>query len=76
MLRGELAERDPASCPDGRVPVRGQRLAMDEIKVRAGPVLCGIISHGVLSAALMFWFGSFHHTTDCDAFVAFGRDAP
>ena len=76
VLRGELAERDPASCPDGRVPVRGQRLAMDEIKVRAGHVLCGIISHGVLSAALMFWFGHLHHTTDCDAFVAFGRDAP
>ena len=39
-------------------------------------VLCGIIPHGVLSLALMVCFGSFHHTTDCDAFVRFSRDAP
>ena len=77
VLRGELAHRDSASRPDGRVPVRGQRLALDEVQVCAGHVLCGIISHGVLSLALMFWFGHLHHTTDCDAFVASSaRDAP
>ena len=77
VLRGELAERDPASCPDGRVPVRGQRLALAEIQMRAGHMLCGIISHGVLSLALMFWFVRLHHTTDCDALgVFFARDAP
>ena len=75
--RGELAERDPASSPDDRVPVRGQRLALAEVQVCAGHVLCGIISHGVLSLALMFWFGHLHHTTDRDAFGVFpARDAP
>jgi hypothetical protein len=24
----------------------------------------------------MIWFSSFHHTTNCDAFVVFSRDAP
>ena len=77
VLRGELAERDPASRPDDRVPVRCQRLAMDEIQVCTGHVLCGIILHGVLSLALMVWFGHLHHTTDCDAFGVFSaRDAP
>ena len=41
-----------------------------EIQMRPRHMLCGIISHGVLSLALMFWFGHLHHTTDCDAFVA------
>ena len=56
VFRGELAERDPASGIDERVPVRGQGLALAEIQVCTGHVLCGIISHGVLSLALMGCF--------------------
>ena len=55
VLSGELSERDPASCIDDRVPVRGQCLALAEVQVYTGHVLCGIISHGVLSLALMIW---------------------
>ena len=76
MLRGELAERDPASGVDGRVPVRGQSLTLAEIQVRTWHVLCGIIPHGVLSRGWMIWLVGFHHTTDRDAFVGFARDAP
>ena len=76
VLRGELAERDPASGVDGRVPVRGQSLALAEIQVRTWHVLCGIIPHGVLSRGWMVWLVGFHHTTDRDAFVGFARDAP
>ena len=39
-------------------------------------VLCDIISHGVLSRGWVIWFSSFHHTTDCGAFVVFSRVAP
>ena len=77
VLCGELPQGDPASRPDDRIPIRGQRLPLLECQERTGHVLCGIISHGVLSSASMNWFGHLHHTTDCDALVAFSaRDAP
>ena len=51
--------------------------SLAEVQVCTGHVLCGIISHGVLSLALMLLFDDTHHTTDRDAFVAFSaRDAP
>ena len=37
--------------------------------------MCNIIS-GILLGSWMIWFSSFHHTTNCDAFVVFSRDAP
>jgi len=46
-------------------------LILVEVQVRTRHVLCGIISHGVL----MFWPWHPHHTTDCDALVAFSARA-
>ena len=76
VLRGELAERDPASGVDGRVPVRGEGLPLLESQVCSRHVLCDILSHCVLSSGLMVGFGSFHLTRDCGAFVVFSRDDP
>ena len=63
----EGPQRDAPPLPYCAVPVGGQPLARVEVDVGPGHVVCGILSHGVLSSA-MVWFGHLHHSRVCDAF--------
>lgn len=72
----ELPDRDPAAGPGEPVPVGGERLPLFERQERSRHVLCDILSpHGVLSL-MVHGCGGPYHTRDCDALVAFVRDAP